>query len=135
MSRGTSGSQCLPPPAPCAHPQHAALAADARCPVLVARLDGFGAEDHVRAIHQDLGGGLHRGELRARVSERGIAAREPSLRPRTGSHLPTKSWVRLRQPTAWALGPGQRRKALRPRPATPLLGVAYDRGSRCCKPR
>lgn len=104
MSRWTLGSQSPPPPAPRTHPQHAALAADARCPVLVARLDGFGAVDNVRAIHEDLGGGLHRDELWVRASERGITAREPTLRPRIGSHLRAQSWIRLRQWTAWALG-------------------------------
>lgn len=84
MSHGASDSRCPPPPAPRAHPQHGALAADASGPVLVARLDGLGAVDHVRAFHQDLGGGLHRGELRARAGERGIATRETALRPRAG---------------------------------------------------
>lgn len=136
MSRGTSGSQCPPPPAPRAHPQHAALAADASCPVLVARLDGFGAVDHVWAVHQDLGGGLHRGELRARASEGEITAREQALRPRTGSHLPAQSWIRLRQPTAWALRlAGSKEKSRYHAPATPLLGVACDQGSGRSKPR
>lgn len=136
MSRGTSGSQCPPPPAPRAHPQHAALAADARCPVLVARLDGFGAVDHVRAIHEDLGGGLHRGELWARASERGITTREPTLRPRIGSYLPAQSWIRLRQRTAWARGLwGSEEKRRCHASTTPLMGVTCDQGSGCSKPR
>lgn len=129
MSRGTSGSQCPPPPAPRAHPQHAALAANARCPVLVARLDGFGAVDHIRAVHEDLGSGLHRDELRARASERGITAREPTLRPRTGSHLLAPSRIRPRQPTAWALGlAGREEKRGCQAPTTPIWAWLTTKG-------
>lgn len=82
MSGRTSGSCCPPPtPGPRAHPQHAALAADARRPVLIASLDGLGAVDYVRAVHQDLGGGLHRGELWAKAGEREPSARGTPYTP------------------------------------------------------
>lgn len=130
MSGGTSGSWCPPPPGPRAHPQHAALAADARRPVLIASLDGLGAVDYVRAVHQDLGGGLHCGELWAKAGER-----EPSARgtPYTPGQDRTH-WLRAGS----GYGGGQRgtpgrargqwRKGPRPRPGHAPVGVTSGLG-------
>ena len=79
----------LTPPAPwpaerpLAYLEDAALAADARRPVLVLRLDGLGAVDHVGALDHELSCGLHRDNLGARGWQ------EVSGVPRTGWAKPT----------------------------------------------
>lgn len=140
VSGRTSGSRCPPPPVPRAHPQHAALAADARRPVLIVSLDGLGAVDYVRAVHQDLGGGLHRSELWAKAGERKPSARRHTLHPRTGPHSPALSGLglRRRRRARDTRSQGLRRKGPRPRPGhapagrNERLGVrgAQDPGGR-----
>lgn len=111
--------------------EDASLAADARRPVLVLRLDSLGAVDHVGALHHELGCGLHRGELGARGGQEVSGdprvgwAKPTSVpgesAPLPGPHLPAQSRLEL-QRTARARGARTREKrAVAPPRSAPSL--------------